>query len=74
MNRREKKRFVRDLMGSVQKQVLRQITDGKIPDEWDGHELRKLLADNFHHEVSSTMRTDRKRIKAYLHTVIVNNL
>lgn len=47
MTREEQAQLVRHLVSNVTKDVLRQITDGAVPAEWDGHELRHLLARHF---------------------------
>ena len=67
--------FIRNLTQSVVDELVAKVESGAIPDNWDGHELRCLLADKFAHEVSSLMRESRsRRMKDYRNTVIVNNL
>ncbi len=61
MNSTEKKAFVAQLLGSVQKEVETLINCGHFPDEWDGHELREWLADVFTRERSSSMLRARAR-------------
>ena len=67
--------FVHNLTNSVTQELVAKIESGAIPDTWDGHELRQLLADKFVREASSLMREPRsRRMKDYRNTVIVNNL
>lgn len=44
------------------------------PTEWDGHELRLLLATAFEQEVTRIMRDDRKRKRAFEHEWMIRNL
>jgi hypothetical protein len=44
LNRSEQKKFVRDLSKAIAANVVQSIEEGKIPADWDGHELRLLLA------------------------------
>lgn len=71
MNREEKKKFVRDLLDSHQEDILAQIDSGNIPEEWDGIELRELIAEKADLDRCSVSRSRRR---AYKNTVIVNNL
>ena len=47
------------------------IKAGKTPADWDGHELRQLLADKF---AEATSKLVPHRIRAYKNVVLVNNL
>lgn len=47
MTRAEQRRFVKELASNVTAEVIGQIDSGKLPENWDGHELRELLAINF---------------------------
>jgi len=72
MTKEEQRNLVTVLATSVVHSVLVDISEGKVPEDWDGHELRELLADRF-----SRQRTDAvkgKRKTAYTHTLIVNGL
>jgi hypothetical protein len=72
MDKPDKKIFVYELIGSVVDDVMTAIDEGKIPEEWDGHELRKFLADKFAGQVADAMKSTR--LREYKNTVIVNNL
>jgi len=72
MDKQEKIRFVTHLMLSVKDKVFDAINDEKIPEEWDGHELRQYLADKF--SEAAYVRMDAKRKREYTNTVLVNNL
>lgn len=78
MTRREKQKFVRDLIGSVQKTILAKIP--QMPEEWDGIELRQLIADTFANQCHSrSMRagltkTGRERQANYKNECLVRNL
>lgn len=73
MNAEDKTRFVNELVGGIAASVLANVS--KMPENWDGHELRALLAAKFAAEVSSTMQDKRSgRFKNYVNDVIVLNL
>lgn len=77
MNKREQKRFVRELSQAVVRETLAAITAGKTPATWDGHELRLLLADKFEASASMSMlrREPRSaRTRNYNNTVLTENL
>lgn len=77
MTRIEQVNFVLALCQAVRKDVVAQIDDGKIPEGWDGHELRRLLADRFEDsaQMSRPMRDKRgKRYREYANTKLLNNL
>lgn len=64
-------KLVRDLTASVLKTVEGHIRSGRIPETWDGHELRAYLAEKFEESKASM---DGRRLKDYKNDVIVNNL
>ena len=71
MTKREQARFIRELTGNVTRDLLATVP--KLPDTWDGHELRQLIADRF--ALSSfTLKEDRRRWRAYQNTIITENL
>lgn len=77
MTKAEKRKFIRDLCGSITKMVLNNVD--RMPAEWDGIELRQYIADTFADRAGamsfrSTIDRDRKRLKEYRNTVLVNNL
>ena len=68
MTKTEQKQFVRGLSKSIADELCQHIKDGKVPDYFDGHELRAWLADR--HEASAAMTSIRreprkKRAKDY---------
>ncbi len=69
LNRTEKRKFVNDLVKSVKEIVLARVS--KMPEDWDGHELRQYLADSFAHQ---TCKMENRRLKSYRNDVLVNNL
>ena len=71
MKKREQIKLVKDLTKSVAEGVVEAIRAGKIPEDWDGIELRQLLADKFEFE---RIEMGRKRKKDYRNTVLVDNL
>ena len=70
MTRQEQIDFVRELSKNVAEDIVDSIERGRIPSEWDGRELRLLLADK-HSEWDMATRADKRR---YRNTVLVNNL
>ena len=69
--RNEQREFIYSLTSRIGAELIQQIEAGKIPEDWNGIELRQLLADKF---AESTATMDRKRKSQYHNTVIVNNL
>ena len=45
MTKIEQIRYTSDLLGAEMKRLRLLITDGDIPAEWDGHELRAYISD-----------------------------
>ena len=77
MIRREQRRFVKELTKTITDEILAIIHRGGIPDTWDGHEIRCLMADRY--EASATMTIVRRnprgaRAREYKNHCLVNNL
>lgn len=71
MNKNEKIQFVLDLSRTIQRTALDAIIDDKIPEDWDGVELRWYLAE-LHKRSASFGNTSRKR--KYNNTINTSNL
>lgn len=75
MNQEAKIAFIAKLTGSICNELTAKVRDGRIPENWDGHELRELLADKFTAERSEPLSNKRSaRYKAYRNAVLTNNL
>ncbi len=77
MTEAQQKRFVRSLSKEIADTICRSIDQGAIPQEWDGHELRSLLASR--HGESAVMSVIKKeprsrRAREFRNTVIIRNL
>jgi hypothetical protein len=72
MTAAEKKRFIRDLIATVQKDVLAKVP--AMPEEWDGHELRQYVADKFDGATSHLIFRGGRRKRDYENEVLVRNL
>ena len=79
MTQEEKITFVRELIDNVRDEIIAKVPN--MPDEWDGHELRRFIADRFEEANMGLLargqvrsRGNSKRLKAYRNEVIVNNL
>ncbi len=72
MTKREKIRFVKELVSEIEAKVLENIIDDTIPTEWDGFELRQLLSDKFTDAAYFKMPKGRKA--SYNNDVLVNNI
>ena len=55
MTTNEQIRFVRELCKTVADEVVVSLRDKAVPDTWDGHELRMLLADRFERSASMSI-------------------
>ena len=78
MTRKQQKAFVRELVRNVSREVIGQIDSGKLPEQWDGHELRELLAINFDLCRSTLMHekrgAGRARLRAFRNEMLYRNL
>ena len=70
---REQRDFIVELCDGIKSIILQKLT--RIPAEWDGHELRELIADTFDRERSRSMCDKRsRRHKEYVSNKYANNL
>jgi hypothetical protein len=65
----EKQEFIKDLIGSVQDSILSSVM--RMPDDWDGHELRQFIANKFANE---TTGISGKRLKEFRNECLIRNL
>lgn len=72
MERNEKIKFVNELLDCYKQLIVDKIISGKIPESWNGLELRQHVIDTFKGCKLGEMSIKRKR--DYKNTVIVNNL
>jgi len=63
MKKKEKISFIRQLTKSVADEIVLKIRNNRIPEKWDGVELRQYLADKF--SSSSVLRHDKRRRREY---------
>lgn len=70
MTRKEQEQFVKDLTKTVRDSLLGDLP--RVPEDWDGNELRQWIADRFKNQVTSPLKGKRKR--DYKNAVIVKNL
>lgn len=70
----KQKMIVANHCDRIRDEILAKIESGAIPADWDGHELRSILAEKFAAETTLIMRTNRKRKNKYKNEVIVNNI
>lgn len=71
MNANERIQFIRELTANVTSEIIEK--NNRLPDDWNGIELRQYIADKFAASVfKGTMSIGRMR--AYKNTVIINNL
>jgi len=75
MNLEERKRFITELCNNVRDELLKAAD--RMPDAWDGHELRQILTDRFTESsnMSDPMRNKRgRRRRDYENEKLVSNL
>jgi hypothetical protein len=58
MNRAEQKGFVREMSKTIADDICAFIDEGRIPEDWDGHEFLVLLASR--HSESADMSSIRR--------------
>ena len=61
MTKTDQKRIVRELTTYIRYEVQAQIQAGKIPKEWDGNELRSLVAHKCGSSAASTKIHQERR-------------
>lgn len=77
MDQYEQRRFIRDMTAAIQNECLNEISIGRVPKNWDGHELRCWLADKFERSAKGTCIRKNPRIRRsqnYKNTLAVNNI
>jgi len=73
MDEFEKQIFVNELMHNVKMEILKKIK--KMPEEWDGAELRWFIRDEFQEIVFCGYGDRRKkRYKDYRNSCIINGI
>lgn len=71
----EQSALVHDLIDTIRAELLRDIAAGKVPESWDGIELRQLIADRFASQCGVHMlQRDKPRLRNYRRELIVRNL
>ena len=75
MTKQEQIQFVIELCNNGLEELLKSIDQNKIPENWDGIELRWLVADKFDScQIIANTSSLKKRKSNYNNTVFVNNL
>lgn len=76
MNKDDKIKFVINLTDSIKNEILQNIWNNKIPEDWNGIELRWLIADKMGNVVFGGFekKNQRKRAKEFNNYVLINNL
>lgn len=75
MTKQEQINLVNGLMDSIHRTICNNIDSGKVPENWDGIELRVYIDDKFNWEGDYIKRRSyRKRRISYNNTILVNNL
>jgi hypothetical protein len=73
-----KRAFIRSYMRSTQKLLIDAVNAGRVPKEWNGIELRWLIADCVKSGMMSTVPGRdaglRKRFRSYANERLVRNL
>ena len=70
----QKRAFIDELVNNVHSAIVDKID--AMPDDWDGHELRRYIADKFD-DSAMTIGRDKsyaRRFKAYKNEVLIRNL
>lgn len=70
MDKEQKKEFINSLVEAVRTDILNNVE--RMPDNWDGHELRLYIREKYSEVYWKTMT--RSRVREYNNTVLVNNL
>ena len=76
MTRTQQRQFVRRLTKEIRDQIVNAISASNVPAEWDGHELRCLLAERFERSAQMTaIRKDPRgrRAREYRNTIRISS-
>jgi hypothetical protein len=76
LTRDEQKQIAQQLADELAHYVITRIENEKIPESWDGHELRQLVADIAKDNASYVFNRgeDRKRKREYKNTRMMNGI
>jgi hypothetical protein len=75
MTKKEKIKYISDLLGAEMKRLKLLITNGDIPAEWDGHELLAYVSDRAANNASRSvikLYPRDKRARAYHNEIITS--
>lgn len=74
MEQKEQARFVSSLVNSVANELLDKIGSGRVPEEWDGFELRWWIAQRFEEATLGSRSNNKKRFRSFKNDILVRNL
>jgi len=73
MTKKEKVKFINELVGNVKKDILKKVD--QFPEEWDGIELRWYIKEQYAQVMWKDLyKTNSKRHGDFMNHCIVNNL
>ena len=67
-----KEEFINSMMESLRKSLTNKVS--RMPDEWDGHELRLLIVDHVSENVACFTNKRSKRYREYVSTRYTKNI
>lgn len=70
MSKQEKCDFISDLIDSVHASLMHAVD--KVPEHWDGLELRQLIADKFQEQTTTPMHG--RRLREYRNEMLARNI
>lgn len=71
LTKEEKIKFIEDILDTMRESLLKKVD--KMPEEWDGYEIRRLIAD-YAEEKIAYFEMNKPRLRAYDNTRIVRNI
>lgn len=74
MEKSEQIRIINEFCDSVRDSTIQAIKSGKVPDYWDGHEIREYIAYLTRCERTQLMRRERSRMRRFMNDLRVRNL
>lgn len=69
MDAKTQKALLKSILHNIEIDMIGKIESGKIPETWDGMELREYIADQ-----AKWHKMEKRRAKEYRNTVMVNGL
>jgi len=73
MTRDEQENFVHDLIRSIGVDIVNNIRNGKVPEHWDGRQLRQYISDKMVDGCDAGRYMTLSEVREYRKEILTNN-